>query len=268
MSKCPLCGDTVSKFAISFHAEFMMCSNEDCVYPFQDDKNFKASIIDKRPPGALNASRKRKLLSAPEDSTSGANPKLTKKPRPADSLKTKSSKKPKPLSGLPAAPTPPSNIDNPISAIPAVDSVAALSTTTSIPSIEPSTASLESITAVLDDLDAIIAASSTKSTDTQPVTQSSIPASPVEAVPDLIFDFLPSGSWTTPVTPPDKPAHSDINSKANVMGSNLGSTTATTKSLETLLFDDEFDIDFGALQAVDPALEFDPDFEAMLRQQL
>ncbi|KAG0016956.1 hypothetical protein BGZ80_008746 [Entomortierella chlamydospora] len=266
MSNCPLCGDTVAKFAISFHAEFMMCSNEDCVYPFQDDTNFKASIIDKRPPGALNASRKRKALSTPEDSTSDANPKLTKKPRPVDSLKTKSSKKP--LSGLSAAPTPPSNIDNSISAIPTADSAVALSTMTSIPSIESSTASLESITTALDGLDAIIAASSTKSTATQPVTQSSIPASPVEAVPDLIFDFLPSGSWTTPVTPPDKPAHSDINSKANVMGSSLGSATATAKSLETLLFDDEFDIDFGALQGVDPALEFDPDFEAMLRQQL
>ncbi|KAF9355974.1 hypothetical protein BGX26_005867 [Mortierella sp. AD094] len=266
MSCCPLCGDTVAKFTVSFHAEFVMCSNEDCVYPFQDDKDFKASVIDKRPPGAHSTSRRRKALSTPEDSTSDANPKSTKKPRPADSLKTKLPKKP--LSGLPAASTPLLDSNSSASTIPTTNSTVALSTMTSIPPMESSATSLESITTTLNDLDAIIAASSTKSTVTTPVTQSSIPASPVETVPDLIFDFLPSGSWITPVTPPDKPAQSDINSKGNIMGSSAGSATTTTKSLETLLFDDEFDIDFGALQGVNPALEFDPDFEAMLQQQL
>ncbi|KAF9110708.1 hypothetical protein BGX27_005993 [Mortierella sp. AM989] len=255
MSCCPLCGDTVAKFTLSFHSEFLMCSNEDCVYPFQDDNEFKASVIDKRPPGSQSASRKRKALSTLNDSTtSDAKPRLIKKPRPVDPLKTKQSEEA--LSCLSTTSIPQK------SSLPSTAPMAVLPRViprlSSIPSMESSVASPESIIALPMDLEAILATSS---------SISSIPASPIEGVPDLVFDFLPSGSWITPVTPPDNPTQTDINAKGNIIGSAVGSTLTTTNSIENLLFDEEFDIDFNALQGVNPALEFDPDFEAMLRQQ-
>ncbi|KAF8979057.1 hypothetical protein BGZ46_005856 [Entomortierella lignicola] len=263
MSCCPLCGRAVAKFTLSFHSEFVMCSNEDCVYPFQDDNVFKTSVIDKKPPGTHVNPRRRKALPSLEGSTANGKPRLTKKPKHVDSLKTKSS-----ASDLSKASALPQGNDIPVSTKSSTVS-ATSSTMTSIPPLEHSVAPQDLSTIVSNDVDAFIAALSTPTSKVSALAaQSSIPTSPLDAIPDLVFDFSPSGSWTTPVTPPDNPTHSDI--KCNPAGSSLGSTpiTTTTKNLESFLFDEEFDIDFGALQGINPALEFDPDFEAMLQQQL
>ncbi|KAK3848019.1 MAG: hypothetical protein J3R72DRAFT_484982 [Linnemannia gamsii] len=64
MSPCPLCGYGISTFAISLDVEFIMCGNENCVYPFaEDSKVVRASLIDKRSPEAIASARKRKAQS-------------------------------------------------------------------------------------------------------------------------------------------------------------------------------------------------------------
>ncbi|KAF9119638.1 hypothetical protein BGW39_000155 [Mortierella sp. 14UC] len=64
MSSCPLCGYGISTFAISLDAEFIMCGNENCVYPFtEDSKVVRASLVDKRCPEAIASARKRKAQS-------------------------------------------------------------------------------------------------------------------------------------------------------------------------------------------------------------
>ncbi|KAG0295968.1 hypothetical protein BGZ96_010499 [Linnemannia gamsii] len=61
MSSCPLCGYGISTFAISLDAEFVMCGNENCTYPFEEDaKVVRASVVDKRSPDAIASARKRK----------------------------------------------------------------------------------------------------------------------------------------------------------------------------------------------------------------
>ncbi|KAG9071960.1 hypothetical protein KI688_006179 [Linnemannia hyalina] len=64
MSSCPLCGYGISTFAISLDAEFVMCGNENCTYPFEEDaKVIRAAVTDKRSPEAIAVARKRKAQS-------------------------------------------------------------------------------------------------------------------------------------------------------------------------------------------------------------
>jgi hypothetical protein len=79
------------------------------------------------------------------------------------------------------------------------------------------------------------------------------------SLPDLTFDFLPSVSWTTPVTPPNH--CNDAPPRKNMHMS------ATNTNLEDLLFDDKFEIDFGSMENIGH-LEFDADLDAILQQHL
>ncbi|KAF9339045.1 hypothetical protein BGZ91_007203 [Linnemannia elongata] len=73
MSSCPLCGYGISTFSISLDAEFVMCGNENCTYPFEEDtKVVRASIIDKRSPEAIAVARKRKAQSLVSSDTKAA----------------------------------------------------------------------------------------------------------------------------------------------------------------------------------------------------
>ncbi|KAG0322226.1 hypothetical protein BGZ99_003425 [Dissophora globulifera] len=105
-----------------------------------------------------------------------------------------------------------------------------------------------------------------------------MPGSPMD-LPDLTFDMFPTTSWTTPVTPPDS-----YSSRTDDMFKSSAPATVTVSSsshIESLLFDDTFDMDFdmsnltnldstsnGGGGSGSGELEFDADFEALLRQQL
>ncbi|KAF9910349.1 hypothetical protein EC991_006848 [Linnemannia zychae] len=91
MSSCPLCGHGISTFAISLDAEFIMCGNENCVYPFaEDSKIVRASLIDKRSPEAIASARKRKAQSlVSSDSKAAAKKTKSDSPRkPAPPMRT------------------------------------------------------------------------------------------------------------------------------------------------------------------------------------
>ncbi|KAG0260102.1 hypothetical protein BG011_002121 [Mortierella polycephala] len=383
MSSCPLCKSTILQYAISLHAEFTMCSNEDCVYPFQDEKICQTSIIDKRGAGAQGINRKRKATAPPafpdlKAKISGASTTAIKKRKavvvgssaPIPSRKIVTATPLSPLSPVistqPALPirkpsisttatsasapataamgstakkavkapkaatasstvaaipknyaaTTPSNITTAIpanyasthaattatasttataipmdfttspatiaaTAIPTNFVVSSAATTTTAipasiataPAITTATASMPMSaipeSGLSEHLFALAAPSTTEATasttgiaQATPSSNSSIPTSPIEALPDLTFDFLPSESWTTPVTPPDILLQLDNTSKVLDPQTEVSAT-----KLEDLLFDDEFYNDFGNIEGSTVQPEFDADFEAMLQQQ-
>ncbi|KAG0322433.1 hypothetical protein BGZ97_006543 [Linnemannia gamsii] len=86
MSSCPLCGYGISTFAISLDAEFIMCGNENCTYPFEEDaKIVRASVVDKRSPDAIASARKRKaqLLVSSDMKAAAKRSKLDSQRKPA-----------------------------------------------------------------------------------------------------------------------------------------------------------------------------------------
>ncbi|KAF9431100.1 hypothetical protein BGZ76_000578 [Entomortierella beljakovae] len=256
MTCCPVCGGIVAKFTVSFHAEFTMCSNEDCTYPFEDNAVFKTSVHDKRPPSGHNLAKKRKTTTAP-NGVNAVDTKLriAKKSKSTDITISKT-------------------LENSLSAVPSKSDLSPVCSNSDsdttiqrfgilLPPSKP-TQPTKYPAQVVNPFSLSSIPSTTSSSSSSPTIQHSMPASPEGMVPDLVFDFLPAGGWITPVTPPDNPTSTDILTKT----STTGSAPITTNSLETLLFDEDFDIDFGSLQNINPALEFDADFEAMLNQQL
>ncbi|KAF9195269.1 hypothetical protein BGZ51_002784 [Haplosporangium sp. Z 767] len=383
MSSCPLCKSTILQYTISLHAQFTMCSNEDCVYPFQDEKICQASISDKRVAGTQGIIRKRKIIASPVSSDPKANisdastaaikkrkvvvgssapipnrksvsatplsPAISTQPalpihKPIISTAATSSSTlttaamgsavkmavrvpkaataPNTVDAIPknyAATTPskvttaiPTNYASTLATTTATASATAPTTATAIPTdfttspattaataiptnyaVSPTTTTTIEIPASITTAPTITAATVSKpmsaipesglpehlfplaaSSTTEiiaptteivqatPSSNSSILTSPIEALPDLTFDFLPSESWTTPVTPPDMLLQLDNTTK--VLDSQ---TEVSATKLEDLLFDDEFYNDFGNIKGTTVQPEFDADFEAMLQQQ-
>ncbi|KAF9548447.1 hypothetical protein EC957_006663 [Mortierella hygrophila] len=108
MSSCPLCGYGISTFAISLDAEFVMCGNENCTYPFEEDvKVIRAAVTDKRSPEAIAVARKRKAQSlvSPDTNTTAKKSKMDcqRKPAPPTAISGPSSCSFKPLAKLTSA---------------------------------------------------------------------------------------------------------------------------------------------------------------------
>ncbi|KAI1309498.1 hypothetical protein EDD11_004084 [Mortierella claussenii] len=273
---CPLCGGIVAKFTISFHADFVMCSNEDCVYPFQDNKSFKASVFDRRPPASHSGVRKRKPAAVPDNPLKvpvQPGPALVKKQRLIDPTKSDStglqqrqllstaaniSAVPLVATNLSSShPTPGTNTSEQRNVATSVGPIS-MPPTSMIPTTMATTTS------------SAVPSSTPSSTTASPSVKA---LSPMDVVPDLTFDFLPSESWITPVTPPDKLALMTSNTLKDTSGLSTTSTAgsasmATASSLADLLFnDDDFDLDFRGMDTPMGAPEFDAAFEAMLQQQ-
>ncbi|KAF9924066.1 hypothetical protein FBU30_005906 [Linnemannia zychae] len=200
MSPCPLCGCSINSFAISLDAEFVMCSNENCAYPFtEDSKIVRASIIDKRTPEEIANARKRKTQSLASSITkthikkqkadghrNSTPPILSAEPLPESpsitSISSPMSSTAIPscsayvlptTSGIPATPTEQLTLTNLLSVDAVQESAFGLnaSSTTS----QPNTSSLSDIFSSIPDFDNIMATSTTLPVvlDTTPVTISS-----------------------------------------------------------------------------------------------
>ncbi|KAF9085776.1 hypothetical protein BGX23_009397 [Mortierella sp. AD031] len=116
MSPCPLCGCDISSFIISLDAEFVMCSNEDCVYPFAEDtKVFRTTITVKRTPEAIASARKRKAQTAA--GSAGSDAKATTKKIKPDEQQKLTPPKPTSTAGPSSTIATPPTIAGPFSAI-------------------------------------------------------------------------------------------------------------------------------------------------------
>ncbi|KAF9903941.1 hypothetical protein BX616_001470, partial [Lobosporangium transversale] len=221
-----------------------------CIYPFQDNATFKASILDKRQPNTHKISQKRTSSTIDVTKALPDNRNRSVKKR---CLNNHKSLKPTIQNALhvPTATVATLAVERDNTA----DSVCA-----ELKTMSNKTASSVSASTVAKPLSAV------PLTDT-----SSVPPSPADnAVPDLTFDFLPNESWTTPVTPPDNVASSSSHSckdSTNASATVVGTTSPQlATNLESLLFDGDFGIDFGNLDATSTMTEFDADFEAILQQ--
>ncbi|KAF8938010.1 hypothetical protein EDD21DRAFT_62054 [Dissophora ornata] len=159
------------------------------------------------------------------------------------------------------------------SAIPVPTSTIALPATASTSAI-PATAAISRAVSSIPDEIPVSLSSSTSSRAASPTAISSNsnlsqPGSPTD-LPDLTFDLFPNESWITPVTPPDTYSPwADGTSKAI---NPAAVATPSTTSIESLLFDDSFDIDIPGITGLETngsstMLQFDADFEALLQQQ-
>ncbi|KAG0357681.1 hypothetical protein BC939DRAFT_507303 [Gamsiella multidivaricata] len=263
MSICPLCTGPVAKFILSFNVEFEMCSNMDCVYPFQDDKICEASLVDKRP-------LKRKPLSSGTESMKQSVSKKLKAVGPTPGTKALDGLVPEKgaITDLAARVSTRATL---IEALPALTSISSSTNpTVSTSFATDATTSASSVIPGVSSIPVVVATTSTGimkplASTISPTSMSSIPSSPAEGVPDLIFDMFPTASWTTPVTPPDNLLSSSIDMSKSI----TSAIDTSAVNIESLLFGDQFEIDFSGLEGlVNSAVEFDADFEAMLQQQL
>ncbi|KAF9577429.1 hypothetical protein BGW38_007363 [Lunasporangiospora selenospora] len=212
-----------------------MCYNENCMFPFQDEAAFKNSLK------SITKGDKKKRPQPPSDE---AKPATVKRIRAPETLTT--------------APT----VSCPLES--ARESSTASTTISTMATAGKALVSLESVIAPI-----LLPPTSTFAT---PGLHNGINigtplSSPKESIPDLIFDVFSSESWITPVTPPDTIL--DPNTAMKTIHPTVDTTSA--QSLESLLFSDDFDIDFsgidGSLDGNMATFEFDPELEAILEQQ-
>ncbi|KAF8939767.1 hypothetical protein BGZ47_008052 [Haplosporangium gracile] len=208
MSSCPLCGYGISTFAISLDAEFVMCGNENCTYPFEEGaKVVRASVIDKRSPEAIASARKRKAQSLVSSDTKAA----------AKKSKMDGQRKPAPLTAISAGPSScnlkphpkatsaaPAKSPSTFTAVPPTP-VRALSTATRVP-----TSSADQLT--LSDLLSVDAALARTVGPSAIPTTSHINATVLNdflsSIPDL--DSVVNPAATSPITLPNSLSASSI----------------------------------------------------------
>ncbi|KAG0222882.1 hypothetical protein BGW41_005802 [Actinomortierella wolfii] len=86
MKPCPLCSGQVSSFDIADDVTVEMCSNQECIYPFNEDPgDFELHVADSRPAKALGQIEGIKRKKSPTDASTD---KKKKKKKTKDSTKT------------------------------------------------------------------------------------------------------------------------------------------------------------------------------------
>ncbi|KAF9153631.1 hypothetical protein BG015_003010 [Linnemannia schmuckeri] len=207
MSSCPLCGYGISTFAISLDAEFVMCGNENCTYPFEEDaKVVRASVVDKRSPEAIASARKRKAQSLVLSDTKAAAKKSKmdgqRKPAPPTAISAGPSScnvKPHPKATSAAPPKSTS-----LTAVPTI-SAGAFSTATSAPTSptdQPTISDLLSVDAALAPTVGPTAIPATSHTNAAILNDF------LSSIPD--FDNVGNPAVTSPTAPPNSLGASSI----------------------------------------------------------
>ncbi|GJJ72740.1 hypothetical protein EMPS_05098 [Entomortierella parvispora] len=231
-----------------------MCPNEECLYPFDQKDMFKSSVFEDRSLNSDGTPRKRHRTAPLGEATNMTKSLTTETSVPSSSSpmpsKVKARKDKFPL------PKPKRSKESAVAdKSEPLPTLAPPSTPTSTPTASGSpAASTESLLELL--FSDTPAASKENFSDIQAISEANSPLSSDDLLPDLTFDFMPSVSWTTPVTPPNQRS-SPLKKGADI----------STSNLENLLFDDQFEVDFGNLEGFNH-LEFDADLEAILQQHL